>query len=324
MFNFFYSQDPWDKKGILFTKQLKHSILLTIFNNLAFKFNIPISDKYIFSGPQKLTNSLLKIFREERVKYNKEHYRNSYIISYGVFGKKVLKNLKKKDFTSKKVLIGPLIPKENFNELFEEAKKYKNIKIVCASELMKNLLIRLSNNKLEDKNFSVIPSPIKIRGQREERNVNKQKALIYFKKRKNEELLIIQNYLDQKNIQYKTFTYGDYKNQELLEEALKCSFGIILDKSESQGIAIQELMGTNLPLFVLDYEKNEWFDLDNFKFSSVPYWSDKCGDRIYDIKDFEKNINLFIKNIKSYSPKDFIEENLSPEKIRKKFIEEFQ
>ncbi len=324
MFNFFYNQDPWSKKGIIFTKQFKHSILLTILNNLAFKFSMPISDKYIFSGPQKLTNSLLKIFREEKVKYNEEHYKNSYIISYGVFGKKVLKNLKKKDFTSKKVLIGPLIPKENFNELFEEAKKYKNIKIVCASELMKDLLIELSNNKLENNNFSIIPCPVKVREKRGERNFNNQKALIYFKKRKNEELIKIQDYLDQVDIQYKTFTYGDYKNQDLLKEALKCSFGIILDKSESQGIAIQELMGTNLPLFVIDYQKNEYFNLDNFIFSSVPYWSDKCGDKIYDIKDFEEKIDLFIKNIKSYSPGDFIEENLSSEIIRKKFIQEFQ
>jgi len=324
MFNFFYNQDPWSKKGVLFTKQFKHSIFLTILNNLSFKFNIPISDKYIFSGPQKLTNNLLKIFREEGVKYNKEHYKNSYLISYGVFGKKILRNLKKKDFKSKKVLIGPLIPKENIDELSEEVIKHKNIKIVCASEVSKDIFIQLSKKKLNDNNFSVMPSPIFTNVKAKERTLNNQKALIYFKKRKNDELIKVQKYLNEKNIQYKTFTYGDYKNQELLKEALDSSFGIILDKSESQGIAIQELMSTNLPLFVIDYQKNEYFDLDNFIFTSVPYWSDKCGVRIYNINHFDEKIDLFIKNIKSYSPREFIEENLSPEIIRKKFIQELQ
>lgn len=83
-------------------------------------------------------------------------------------------------------------------------------------------------------------------------------------------------------------------------------------------------MSTNLPLFVIDYQKNEYFDLDNFIFTSVPYWSDKCGVRIYNINDFDEKIDLFIKNIKSYSPREFIEENLSSEIIRKKFIQELQ
>ena len=109
-----------------------------------------------------------------------------------------------------------------------------------------------------------------------------------------------------------------------MNEALESNFGIILDKSETQGIAVQELMSTNLPLFVIDYQNNEYIGLDSFEFSSVPYWSNKCGERIFDIKDFDVNMDLFIKNIQSYSPKEFIEENLSPEQIRKTFIKEFQ
>lgn len=324
MFNIFYNQDPWYKKGVLLTKEFKHSIFLTILNNLAFKFNKPISDKYIFSGPQKLTNNILKTFREDKVKYNKEYYKNSYIVSFGVFGKEVLNNLKKNDFDSKKVLIGPLVPKENLNELFEEATKYKNIKIVCASELIKDAFIKFSDNKLDDKHFSVIPSAIKLGARIKDTNFKNHKALIYFKKRKNEELIEVQKRLDQKNIKHKTFTYGDYNNQDLIKEAVKSTFGIILNKSESQGIATQELMATNLPLFVIDYEKNEYLDLNNFIFSSVPYWSDECGIKINNIYDFDEKIDQFINNLMSYSPKEFVQKNLSSEKVREKFIQEFQ
>ena len=324
MFNFFYNQDPWSKKGVFLTKQLKYSKFLVILNNLAFMFNAPISDKYIFSGPHKLTNSLLRMFKKEKVKYNKEHYKNSYIISYGVYGIEILKNLKKTDFESKKVLIGPLIPKENMNELFKEVKNNKNIKIVCASELMKESLISLSNNELGENNFSVIPAPISVTKKEEMRNFNTKKALVYFKKRNIKELEIVQKYLDEKDIEYKTFTYGEYNNADLMNEALESNFGIILDKSETQGIAVQELMSTNLPLFVIDYQNNEYIGLDSFEFSSVPYWSNKCGERIFDIKDFDVKMDLFIKNIQSYSPKEFIEKNLSPEQIRKTFIKEFQ
>jgi hypothetical protein len=129
------------------------------------------------------------------------------------------------------------------------------------------------------------------------------------------------SFLKNKNIRYKVLTYGDYKNKQLVKYALKSKFGLILGSTESQGIAINELMATNLPLFVIDKNINNY---ENIKLhgTTVPYWSSECGEKILDLNDFKMNFQRFLKNYESntYKPNNLINEKLSFEK----FIENIQ
>ena len=54
-------------------------------------------------------------------------------------------------------------------------------------------------------------------------------------KRSKSELEDIINFLQSKNLSFKIFEYGKYKNKDLLENAKKSKFGLILAGTESQG-----------------------------------------------------------------------------------------
>ena len=45
--------------------------------------------------------------------------------------------------------------------------------------------------------------------------------------------------------------------------------------------------------------------------SSVPYWSDDCGERFYDVQDMEETFDRFCAKIREYTPRKLIESELS-------------
>jgi hypothetical protein len=104
----------------------------------------------------------------------------------------------------------------------------------------------------------------------------------------------------------------------------RSKYGIVIDKCESQGIAIEEMMSTNLPLLVWDTpvwdDRGEAFKIEA---TSVPYWDEKCGSKFIKQKELNDAFNNFIDNIDNFSPREFMLENLSLEKCAKKIMEEF-
>lgn len=130
--------------------------------------------------------------------------------------------------------------------------------------------------------------------------------LIYFKNRGYQELTRIENALTLKGYSYTTLIYGSYTENQLLIETGRCKFCIVIVNTESQGIAIQEIMSTNTPLIVMD--KTYWDEMPDVDATSVPYWSDECGIKIIDIDELDSAIEKI--NI-GVSPRNFIVENLN-------------
>ena len=97
-----------------------------------------------------------------------------------------------------------------------------------------------------------------------------------------------------------------------LESEVK--YCVIIDNTESQGIAIQEMMAVNKPLFVWD--QTVWDHMGQeyaVPATSVPYWSDECGERITSFDQFEEQFAIFQGKLDDYTPKDFVDRELSPE-----------
>ena len=144
--------------------------------------------------------------------------------------------------------------------------------------------------------------------------------LIYFKNRDPLFLTEINKKLNDMGLSYKNIKYGEYSEQDLLEIGRRSKFCILLDNTESQGIAILEIMSMNLPMIVMD--KKTWDDLKETSgtpATSVPYWSEECGILIEKLDDLEFAINK-IKNTK-YNPRNFILKNLSVEECAKNLLD---
>jgi len=134
--------------------------------------------------------------------------------------------------------------------------------------------------------------------------------LIYFKRRDILQLKYIKDHLNTLGRKYIVLEYGDYTEENFINLINISKFGIIIDGSESQGIAIQEMMSCNLPLIVWDIKY--WLDRgeENKCFAtSVPYWNDTCGEIFFESSDFIEKLSKI--EIKKYNPRKYVLKELS-------------
>jgi hypothetical protein len=321
MLNVFYNPSYFTsiKGSLLITRRVEFSIFIHILIRLLYIFNLPYPAKITYTGPQMRMNHLIKTYkRNKNICFNTHKYSNNYIVQFDYFGEKVLKKIIKKRTSDTKIIIGPLFKPEMDKVLNQYMKEYSFIKKIVASEAAMEAQKKLHKD-LDLNDVFICPSGIEM-----EKNLitsiqSEQKifdCLIYFKKRDLKELELVKNFLVKKNISYKVLEYGEYSNNELIELSNKVKFGFILDKTETQGFAIQYLMSNNIPLIVWDYTTNEY---EGFKIesTSVPWWeSEQCGIKIFNIEELENKFDHFIANLTNYNPVRFVIENLTYEKFR--------
>ena len=77
-------------------------------------------------------------------------------------------------------------------------------------------------------------------------------CLIYHKNRSQQDLEYVKDMLSRRRLTYTQLQYGSYTQQNFRDALSSVRFCVIIDNTESQGIAIQEMMYANKPLFVWD------------------------------------------------------------------------
>ena len=324
--NIFFDTDYFLCSRKLFSKNVYMSSLFNSIYRTIYNMGRPVSNNLIKSGPQKLINNVIKISKlTDALVLNKHISENYYFINFDENNfltiEKILQD------KNSKVIVGPLYNQKDLKILAKLSLQYNNLKIVVASSSAKEDLEQITGLSVSNQ-VSILP--VGVYSESEIFNFQNQRklidnyqfdCLIYFKNRELKSLNEIISFLKNKNIRYKVLTYGDYKNKQLVKYALKSKFGLILGSTESQGIAINELMATNLPLFVIDKNINNYENIKLYG-TTVPYWSSECGEKILDLNDFKMNFQRFLKNYESntYKPNNLINEKLSFEK----FIENIQ
>lgn len=166
-------------------------------------------------------------------------------------------------------------------------------------------------------------------------NVTKSHLLIYIKflwdRERNTENLLhpILAYLTAHQINYQVITYGSYQLKDY-KELLAESIGMIfLCEHESQGIAYQEAMCMNVPIFAwdmgkwIDPNRLEWGEKEVVEASSVPYFDSLCGDKFQNLSEFENNFESFYAKAlnNEYHPRNYVIENLSLEKSTSRMLD---
>jgi hypothetical protein len=147
-------------------------------------------------------------------------------------------------------------------------------------------------------------------------------CLLYCKGRPSGDLATAKGLLESKGQKFTEISYGGYSEQQFLELIEKSRYAFVVDGPESQGIAIEEMMSCNLPVFVWDVEF--WADRGEphkVPASSVPFWSPECGIKTHNVKTIADNFEEFLKNIASFSPRQFILRELTLEKQAKELVE---
>lgn len=157
---------------------------------------------------------------------------------------------------------------------------------------------------------------------------DKNTVLIYFKERNPNELDFLLKFIKNKNIKYDLIKYGSYNEAEYQKKLNKSKFVIWLGRHESQGFALESVLAKNIPILVWDVtQRSQQFncprEYHNVKseVTTIPYWDSSCGTKFYSADELEESYDFFINNLESFTPRNFVEENLSIKKCSQNFLE---
>lgn len=266
------------------------------------------------NGPRKLLINLKESLLDSDIPFsiNSEKYKINFLVHYDEYAYP-----KHEKLEHNTCFIGPQFwPFNDYGKFLIENTEYYN-KIIVPSEWVKNKFITKFN--FPENKISIWPVGIEMLKTQKQIEFD---CLIYFKRRNTHELKIVQDFLENLGISYKVISYGNYQDNDLEKLCSKCKFCFLLNGTESQGIAVQQIMSSNTPLFVWDV--TEWTDQgEDYKVpaTSIPYWSDECGKVFYDKDDMDIAFFEFCAKIDEYNPRKYIEENLSFKKSVKKLME---
>ena len=159
-------------------------------------------------------------------------------------------------------------------------------------------------------------------------------CLLYFKHRRQEDIEYVENILKAKNITYRKFIYGKYKEEDYIKTLNECNYAVWVTSTESQGFALQECLSMNVPIVV--WNATSLFDeytLEGqhvykdrigqyeLKGTTIPYWDERCGISFIKKEDFELSLEVMRGSYTKFHPRDFVLENLSPKICMERLLE---
>ena len=256
------------------------------------------------NGPHKVVDNLIKSLDQEKIDYsiNEEKYEHNFLIQYDATAHE--KHSKIEQDTT---IIGPQVWLfDGYGQFLIENQNYYK-KIIAPSEWVKNKFITKFN--LPEEKLAVWPVGIEEFNNIREPNYD---CLIYFKRRDQSELDAVKQFLDRKNLTYKMVQYGGYGEDGFKQLINSAKFCFLINGTESQGIAVQEIMSMGVPIIAWDIK--EWLDQGEayrVPATSIPYWDERCGEVFFNIDDLEVTFSKFYATLDKYDPKAFIKDNLS-------------
>ena len=266
------------------------------------------------NGPHKVVNNLIKSLDQEKIKYaiNEEKYEHNFLVQYDAIAHE-----KHSKIEQETTIIGPQVWLfDGYGQFLIDNQNYYK-KLIAPSQWVKDKFISKFN--LPEDKVAIWPVGI------EEFNNVRQPSydcLIYFKRRDESELLAVKKFLGNRGLTYRMVEYGGYDEVGFCNLINQAKFCFLINGTESQGIAVQEIMSMGLPIIAWDIK--EWLDQGEayrVPATSVPFWDERCGEKFFTIDEMEETFNNFYARINDYNPKDYVKENLSFESSIKTLLD---
>ena len=256
------------------------------------------------NGPHKVVDNLIKSLEQEKIEYaiNEEKYEHNFLVQYDATAHEKHSRIEQ-DTT----IIGPQVWMfDGYGQFLIENQNYYK-KIIAPSEWVKNKFITKFN--LPEDKLAVWPVGIEEFNNIREVNYD---CLIYFKRRDQSELDAVKKFLVSNGLSYRMVEYGTYGEDGFKQLVNSAKFCFLINGTESQGIAVQEIMSMGVPIIAWDIK--EWLDQGEayrVPATSIPYWDERCGEVFFNIDDLEVTFSKFYATLDKYDPKAFIKDNLS-------------
>jgi hypothetical protein len=266
------------------------------------------------NGPHKVVDNLIKSLEQEKIDYaiNEEKYEHNFLIQYDATA-----HDKHSKIEQETTIIGPQVWLfDGYGQFLIENQNYYK-KIIAPSQWVKDKFINKFN--LPENKIAVWPVGIETFDNVREVNYD---CLIYFKRRDQNELTAVKDFLKKNNLSYRMVEYGTYDEIGFRNLVNQAKFCFLVNGTESQGIAVQEIMSLGVPIIAWDIK--EWLDQGEayrVPATSVPFWDERCGEKFYTVDELEKTFDKFCARIDEYNPKAYVKDNLSFESSVKTLLD---
>ena len=266
------------------------------------------------NGPHKVVDNLIKSLDQEKIDYaiNEEKYEHNFLIQYDAIAHE-----KHSKIEQETTIIGPQVWLfDGYGQFLIENQNYYK-KLIAPSQWVKDKFINKFN--LPENKVAVWPVGIE-----EFDNIREPSydCLIYFKRRDESELSAVKTFLVSRGLSYRMVEYGGYDEIGFRNLINQAKFCFLINGTESQGIAVQEIMSMGVPIIAWDIK--EWLDQgEEYRVpaTSVPFWDERCGEKFYSIDKLEETFDNFYARINDYDPKAYVKENLSFESSVKTLLD---
>jgi len=266
------------------------------------------------NGPHKVVDNLIKSLDQENIDYviNEEKYEHNFLVQYDATAHEKHSRIEQ-DTT----IIGPQVWMfDGYGQFLIENQNYYK-KIIAPSEWVKNKFITKFN--LPEDKLAVWPVGIEEFDNIREVNYD---CLIYFKRRDQSELDAVKKFLVSNGLSYRMVEYGTYGEDGFKQLVNSAKFCFLINGTESQGIAVQEIMSMGVPIIAWDIK--EWLDQGEayrVPATSIPFWDNRCGEKFFTVDEMGETFDNFYARINDYNPKDYVKENLSFESSVKTLLD---
>ena len=266
------------------------------------------------NGPHKVVDNLIKSLDQEKIDYaiNEEKYEHNFLIQYDAIAHE-----KHSKIEQETTIIGPQVWLfDGYGQFLIENQNYYK-KLIAPSQWVKDKFINKFN--LPEEKIAIWPVGIE-----EFDNIREPSydCLIYFKRRDESELSAVKKFLVSRGLSYRMVEYGGYDEIGFRNLVNQAKFCFLINGTESQGIAVQEIMSMGVPIIAWDIK--EWLDQGEayrVPATSVPFWDGRCGEKFYSIDKLGETFDYFYARINDYDPKAYVKENLSFESTVKTLLD---
>ncbi len=131
--------------------------------------------------------------------------------------------------------------------------------------------------------------------------------------------------LDRLGLSYTVLRYGAHHLGQFRNALSRARGMVFLCEHETQGLAYQEAMASNVPVLALDEgvlrdPQQMRFAKRDLRVSSVPYFDATCGETFVPER-FEAVLDRFMHRRPQYAPRDYVLQNLSMRKAAENYLE---
>jgi hypothetical protein len=215
---------------------------------------------------------------------------------------------------------------DRFNQI---SQTYPSASLICFSGWIFEIYEKTNSGRIKDW-FAGIDTDQWTLDKRTPKSID---CLIYDKIRWGRDKLIpgfyinFQAHLNKLGLTHTTLRYGEHSIRHYRECLRRSKSLVFLCEHETQGLAYQEAMSMDVPIFAWDQgvlcdQELMKFASKNLTVTSVPYFSNGCGVR-FKKENYIESFETFWNNLNSFEPRKYVIENLSPVKSASLYLKTY-